>query len=102
MEIGRHIRYLQSTFRNPHSTFATRRQFFNKVLAYGGLATFVPYGGGYSARGKAYAPQGSDPSETKRLSSGPLLDWFYVHAGYVNYKNGFAERWDVPEGIEIA
>ncbi len=35
-------------------------------------------------------------------TSGPLLDWFYVHAGYVNYKKGYAEQWDVPQGIEIA
>lgn len=35
-------------------------------------------------------------------SSGPLLDWFYVHAGYVNYRSGRAEQWDVPQGIEIA
>ena len=32
-----------------------------------------------------------------RLTSGPLLDWFYVHAGYVNNQL----QWDVPQGIEV-
>ena len=36
------------------------------------------------------------------VTSGPLLDWFYLHAGYVSYKRGLAEQWDVPQGIEIA
>src|SRR5258706_147939 len=101
MKIGRHIRYLQSAMRNPHFTFGTRREFFNKMLAFGGLATLAQFGQEPSSRGKVYFPS-TDSSKIKRLTSGPLLDWFYVHAGYVNYKNGLAERWDVPEGIEIA
>ena len=32
------------------------------------------------------------------LSSGPLLDWFYVHAGYINH----GKLWDAPQGIELA
>lgn len=36
------------------------------------------------------------------LTSGPLLDWFYVHAGYVNADTGTPVPWDVPEGIELA
>jgi len=72
------------------------------MLAYAGLATLAPLGKGYSAGERSYASKGTDSTETKRFNSGPLLDWFYVHAGYVNYRNGFAERWDVPEGVEIA
>ena len=102
MKIGRHIQYLQSAIRNLHSAFGTRREFFNKMLAFGGLATFAPFGKEPSGRSKVHFPKITDASEAKRLTSGPLLDWFYVHAGYVNYKSGFAERWDVPEGIEIA
>jgi hypothetical protein len=102
MKPGRHIRYLQSVIRNSHFAFGTRREFFNKMLAFGGLATFTPFGKESSGRGKDFFPKITDSPQTKRLTSGPLLDWFYVHAGYVNYKSGFAERWDVPEGIEIA
>lgn len=45
--------------------------------------------------------QAHPPAQEQHLTSGPLLDWFYIHAGYVNYKRGFAEQWDVPQGIEI-
>lgn len=34
-------------------------------------------------------------------TSGPLLDWWYVHPGYVNYDSGLATPWDVPQGVEI-
>jgi hypothetical protein len=102
MQMGYPIRRLQPTFQNPRSAFGSRREFFNTMLAYGGLATLAPLGKGYSAGERPYASKGTNSTETKRLTSGPLLDWFYVHAGYVNYRNGFAERWDVPEGVEIA
>ena len=36
-----------------------------------------------------------------QITSGPLLDWFYVHAGYVNVDNKVHELWDVPQGIEL-
>ena len=36
------------------------------------------------------------------LTSGPLMDWFYVHAGYINDDTGTSEVWDVPQGIELA
>ena len=34
-------------------------------------------------------------------TTGPLLDWFYVSAGYVTFRSGIAEQWDSPSGIEI-
>lgn len=34
-------------------------------------------------------------------TTGPLLDWFYVNAGYVTFRNGISEQWDSPIGIEI-
>src|SRR2546422_10925679 len=102
MGITRYIRYLQSAIGSPLPAIATRRHFFQKLLACGGLAAFSPWAKSQVASGKDYVSKVANASEAKRLTSGPLLDWFYVHAGYVNYKNGFAERWDVPEGIEIA
>ena len=30
----------------------------------------------------------ADPAKAPRLTSGPLLDWFYVHAGYVSEETG--------------
>ncbi len=101
MEITGCIRYLRSAI-GPLPATATRRHFFQKLLACGGLAAFSPWAKSQVASGKESVSKVANPSEAKRLTSGPLLDWFYVHAGYVNYKNGFAERWDVPEGIEIA
>ena len=43
----------------------------------------------------------ADPGRKSRPTSGPLLDWFYVHAGYMNKDNGVPVVWDVPRGIEI-
>ena len=41
-------------------------------------------------------------STSAKPASGPLLDWWYVHAGYVSFDSGTAELWDAPQGIEIA
>ena len=40
-------------------------------------------------------------SGVSRKTTGPLLDWFYVSAGYVTFRSGVAEQWDSPRGIEI-
>ncbi len=42
----------------------------------------------------------TDPT-TGNLTTGPLLDWWYVHAGYAGFKDGISRSWDVPMGIEI-
>ena len=34
-------------------------------------------------------------------TTGPLLDWWYVHAGYMGFKDGESRTWDAPSGIEI-
>ena len=102
MEMAHYVRYLQSAIGGRRPASPTRRRFFQELLAYGGLAAFSPLTRSQLACGKGSVSKIANASEAKRLTSGPLLDWFYVHADYVNYKSGFAERWDVPEGIEIA
>ena len=42
----------------------------------------------------------TDPT-TGNPTTGPLLDWWYVHAGYAGFKDGISRSWDVPMGIEI-
>ena len=42
----------------------------------------------------------TDPT-TGNPTTGPLLDWWYVHAGYMGFKDGASKSWDVPMGIEI-
>ena len=42
----------------------------------------------------------TDPT-TGNPTTGPLLDWWYVHAGYAGLKDGISRSWDVPMGIEI-
>ena len=42
----------------------------------------------------------TDPT-TGNSTTGPLLDWWYVHAGYMGFKDGTSKSWDVPMGIEI-
>jgi hypothetical protein len=91
--------------------FQARRHFLHKVVAWcgTGAVTGLTVQPGVATFATAFplpSFKGLDPTEKTdakvHSTSGPLLDWFYVHAGYVNYKNGSAERWDVPEGIEIA
>ena len=41
-------------------------------------------------------------SRDGQLTSGPLLDWWYVHAGYMGFRDGTSKSWDAPLGIEIA
>ena len=43
----------------------------------------------------------ADPGRKPRPTSGPLLDWFYVHAGYMNEDRGTPVVWDAPRGVEI-
>ncbi len=43
----------------------------------------------------------TDTSRHAHPVSGPLLDWWYVHAGYVGFKDGTSKAWDAPLGIEI-
>ncbi len=38
---------------------------------------------------------------TGNSTTGPLLDWTYVHAGYMGFENGASRPWDAPVGIEI-
>ena len=40
-------------------------------------------------------------SITGNSTTGPLLDWWYVHAGYMGFKDGISKSWDVPMGVEI-
>ena len=40
-------------------------------------------------------------STTGKSTTGPLLDWWYVHAGYMGFKDGISKSWDVPMGVEI-
>ena len=42
----------------------------------------------------------TDPT-TGNPTTGPLLDWWYVHAGYMGFNDGTSKSWDVPMGIEI-
>ena len=42
----------------------------------------------------------ADPGKKPR-PTGPLLDWFYVHAGYMNEDGGTPVVWDAPRGVEI-
>lgn len=43
----------------------------------------------------------SQAGQQSRRTSGPLLDWFYVHGGYMHEEDGALVQWDVPQGIEL-
>ena len=102
MKIMSQLRSLHASIRDRRCSIGTRRRFFQDVMACGSLAALSPLGVSQAARAENLAPKAAHGADPNRLTTGPLLDWFYVHAGYVNYRDGFAERWDVPEGIRIA
>ena len=91
-----------------------RRDFVRKVLTGSSLAVLSPFTRNTNnpivtslSPALSLQPDGhtrddaADSSGTSRLTSGPLLDWFYIHAGYTSYRTGSTELWDVPQGIEI-
>ena len=96
------MRTYQRLIRERRASPDNRRHFFKTLLASASLASFGRSRNGSAAEPRGPAQSGAGTPARKRPTSGPLLDWFYVHAGYINYKKGLAERWDVPEGIEIA
>src|SRR5579863_2803193 len=89
----------------------TRRHFLHEAAAWCGAGAWTGIAGS-SLAGRAYAA--SSPSSASQgpavqgktaapahPTTGPLLDWFYVTAGYVSYRKGYAQQWDLPQGIEI-